>query len=198
MSTAYLPPVEYFSLMTGAGRVIIENEENYVKQTWRNRCRILSSNGPLTLSVPVLKGVHPKIRINEVRIDYTKRWQQVHLGAIISSYNSAPWFQYYFEKIEGIILTSPEFLTDLNNSLLLTILNMIGIKNEPEYSDSFRQPDGAGYDYRYTLGPKRKHLPPAKEYIQVFSYKSGFVPELSIIDLLFNLGPDSLRYLKEG
>lgn len=196
LSTAYLPPVEYFALMTGAGRVIIENKENYVKQTWRNRCRILSSNGPLTLSVPVLKGVHPKIRIREVRIDYTKRWQQVHLGAITSSYSSAPWFQFYFGKIEEIILTSPELLIDLNNSLLRAVLNFTGIKSELRYSDSFEQPAGAGHDYRYSLSPRKNYLHQTKEYIQVFSYKSDFVPGLSIIDLLFNLGPDSINYLK--
>lgn len=196
LSTAYLPPVEYLSLMTGAGKVIIENEENYVKQTWRNRCRILSSNGPLTMSVPVLKGVHPKIPVREVRIDYTKRWQQVHLGAITSSYSSAPWFQFYFGKIEEIILSSPELLIDLNNRLLRAVLNFTGIKPELGYTDSFEQPAGAGHDYRYSLSPGKKYLHQAKEYIQVFSYKSDFIPGLSIIDLLFNLGPDSLNYLK--
>ena len=82
LSTAYFPPAEYFSLINNADAVIIEQEENYIKQTYRNRCRILSSNGILILSVPVIKGRNIKAHVKDVTIDYSKRWQQVHLRAL--------------------------------------------------------------------------------------------------------------------
>ncbi|EFK96299.1 WbqC-like protein family, partial [sediment metagenome] len=110
VSTAYLPPVAYFSMLFYADEVLIENKENYVKQTYRNRCYILSANGPQLLSVPVLLGSFHKTNIKDIRIDYTKRWQQVHLRAMTSSYRSSPYFEYYFDRIEKIISTNHEFI----------------------------------------------------------------------------------------
>ncbi|MCX6255506.1 MAG: WbqC family protein [Bacteroidia bacterium] len=114
VSTAYLPPVEYFSLILRADEIFIEREENYLKQTYRNRCKILSAHGPQILSVPVYLGSLHKIPIKDIRIDYSKRWQQVHLRAMTASYNSSPFFEFYFENIEKIISKNHEFLLDLN------------------------------------------------------------------------------------
>src|SRR5664280_3240390 len=114
VSTAYLPPVEYFSLISRADEVLIEREENYVKQSFRNRCYILSAYGPQLLSVPVYLGSQHKTPLKEIRIDYSKRWQQVHLRAITASYSSSPYFQFYFENIEKIIARKTDFLFDLN------------------------------------------------------------------------------------
>jgi len=196
LSTAYLPPLDYFLLIAGADKIFIEKEENYIKQTWRNRCRILSSNGPLTLTVPVKKGDSLKNPVSSVMIDYTKRWQQVHLRAILSSYGSAPWFQFYFERFEEILLSGEEFLIDLNHNLLQTIMDLLGIKTQIEYTGFFDPVSVAGNDYRYTIRPGKTPFFKTREYTQVFSYKSGFVPGLSIIDLLFNLGPESLKFLR--
>ena len=103
VSTAYLPPVEYFSLISHADEIYVEREENYLKQSYRNRCYILSSHGRQLLSVPVYLGSQHKTPVKEIRIDYSKRWQQVHLRAITASYSSSPYFQFYFENIEKII-----------------------------------------------------------------------------------------------
>ncbi len=86
LPTAYLPPAGYFSLIAEAGKLLLERQENYIKQTYRNRCTILTANGKVSLSVPVRKGTSPKISIKDAEIDYSKRWQQVHLGAISSAY----------------------------------------------------------------------------------------------------------------
>jgi hypothetical protein len=127
LSSAYFPPAEYFSLINSAVTVIIEQEENYIKQTYRNRCRILSSNGILILSVPVMKGSSIKTRVKDVTIDYSKRWQQVHLRALVSAYNRSPYFQFYFDDIEKIISGNYEFLTDLNMKLTELILKMLKV-----------------------------------------------------------------------
>ncbi len=195
LSTAYLPPVSYFMLIDGAGEIFIEKEENYPRQTYRNRCKILSSNGPLVLSVPVKKGGVPKAKIKDVEIDYTKRWQNIHLRALTASYNSAPWFQFYFEKIEKIINSGPRFLIDLNTDLLFTILEFLKIKKNIGFTYVFEPAADADNDYRYRLIPKNESSFETREYIQVFNYRTGFMPGLSIIDLLFNMGPESAEYL---
>ena len=101
LSSAYFPPVNYFSLIMTADEVVIENEENYIKQTYRNRCRIYAANGPMTLSVPVLDGSFRKTPLKEIRIDYSKRWQQVHLGAIESCIQIFTLFRILFRRDKG-------------------------------------------------------------------------------------------------
>jgi len=128
LSTAYFPPAEYFNLIKSAGSVLIEQEENYIKQTYRNRCYILSAHGPQLLSVPVYLGSVHKTLIKDIRIDYSKRWQQVHLRAMTASYNSSPYFEFYFESIEKIISENHEFLIDLNMALTEKIMQILKIK----------------------------------------------------------------------
>ncbi len=117
ISTSYLPPVEYFSLISHANEVFVENEENYIKQSYRNRCYILSAHGPQLLTVPVYLGSQHKTPTKDIRIDYSKRWQQVHLRALTAAYNSSPYFQFYFENIERVISKRIDFLVDLNMEL---------------------------------------------------------------------------------
>lgn len=194
LSTAYFPPIEYFSLIRNAGNVFIEREENYIKQSYRNRFRILSSNGILTLSVPVMKGSQLKTKIKDITIDYSKRWQQNHLGAITSAYSRSPYFQFYRDSFEKIILGNYKFLIDLNEELINKCLEIMKINKFILYTSSFEAHTGKIYDYRYRLTPKRPLDIPYKPYIQVFS-NLAFVTGLSIIDLLFNAGPESAEYL---
>lgn len=194
ISTAYFPPIGYFSLIRNAGNVFIETEENYIKQSYRNRFRILSSNGILTLSVPVMKGSQLKTNIKDITIDYSKRWQQNHLGAITSAYSRSPYFQFYSDSFSKIILGNHKFLIDLNNELLEKCLEIMKINKCILYTSSFEAHTGKIYDYRYRLNPKKSLDFPYKPYIQVFG-NPGFVPGLSIVDLLFNAGPESAEYL---
>ena len=195
ISTAYLPPVGYFSLFSGAGEIFIEKEENYLKQTYRNRCNILSAHGPLILSVPVYSGSVHKIPVREIRIDYSKRWQQVHLRAMTACYNSSPYFEFYFERIEKIISGNHEFLLDLNMELLETVLELLKIEKRPFYTTDFELAGSKSYDYRYKIAPKKEIPFTGKKYSQVFDNGGGFVPNLSIIDLIFNMGPEACNYL---
>ena len=195
LSTAYLPPIEYFSYITKAEEVLIEKEENYLKQSYRNRCYILSAGGTQILTVPVYKGSFHKIPVKEIRIDYSKKWQQVHLRALTSSYKSSPFFIYYFENIEKIILADYEYLLDLNMALLKAILNIMKINVSVNYTSDFKPVSNNKNDLRYTINPKKESGFIPKEYIQVFNAGKGFVPGLSIIDLFFNMGPDARNYL---
>jgi len=195
ISTAYLPPVEYFSLVTQTDQIIIEKEENYIKQTYRNRCYILSAQGIQLLSVPIFLGSLHKTHIKDIKIDYSKRWQQIHLRAMIASYNSSPYFEFYFENIEKIILKNHNFLLDLNMELLESILTLLHIKKTISYSTIFEPVCNSEYDFRYKISPKIESHFPGKPYFHVFNKKKSFVPGLSILDLIFNMGPDSTGYL---
>ena len=195
VSTAYLPPVEYFSAISQSDEVLVEREENYLKQTYRNRCYILSVHGPQLLSVPVLQGSLHKTPVKEIRIDYSKRWQQVHLRALMASYNSSPYFEYYFENIEKVLLKNHDFILDLNMELLESILKIIQLKKNISYTTFFEPVRSRQPDFRYIISPKKKSFFTAKEYFQVFNISDAFIPHLSILDLVFNMGPESVSYL---
>lgn len=195
LSTAYLPPVEYISLISNADKTYIEREENYLKQSYRNRCYILSPGGRHLLTVPVYLGSFHKTAIRDIRIDYSKRWQQVHLRALTSSYASAPFYLYYFETFERILLRNHEFLLDLNMELLEAIMKMIKPDAEVYFTSEYMHDKELPNDFRYSITPKKESGYTPKEYLQVFSPRNTFIPELSIVDLIFNKGPESVSYL---
>jgi hypothetical protein len=197
LSSAYFPPIDYLSLINKADNILIENEENYLKQTFRNRCIILTANGVCALTVPVLSGKLNKTPIKDTRIDYSKRWQQVHLRALISSYKMSPYFDYYFDEIEKLISSKPEYLTELNLNSINIILKITGISANISLTETFEPVTGLEYDFRYSISPKKERpgISSFKEYYQVFNSKYGFVPGLSSLDLIFNMGPDSRSYL---
>lgn len=190
LSTAYLAPVGYFSLISNSEKVLIESRENYIKQTCRNRFTILSATGPVSLSLPVRKGSSSKTVIKDSLIDYSKRWQQVHLRAIGAAYGRSPYFQYYFGNFENILLRSHKYVLDLNDELLFECLGMLKMKKNVAYTTKFTIPEGAENDFRFIALPDVN----LKPYQQVFA-SGGFVKGLSIIDLIFNTGPDALSYL---
>ncbi len=193
LSSAYFPPVHYMALISRASRVLLEREENYHKQTYRNRCVILSANGPHFMTVPVLLGSFHKRPVKEIRIDYSKRWQQLHMRGLRASYASSPYFEYYIEDVEKVILKGHRFLIDLNMHSLNVIMKHSGISTSISYTDVFEPVVDEKYDFRYMISPK-KNLPPElftfPAYTQVFSDRWGFTEKLSTLDLLFNAGPE--------
>lgn len=195
LSTAYLPPAEYIFRIANAREALIEKEENYVKQSYRNRCYLLSASGVQSLTVPVYLGSLHKTPVKDIRIDYTKRWQQVHLGALVSAYGSSPFFLYYHEPLAEAILHNHVFLLDLNMELLMVLMNMIKLDTRISYTGSFSPVEKAGNDYRYSITPKERSGYQVKPYTRVFSSTENTSWRLSIIDLLYNLGPDTIKYL---
>ncbi|MCI0523219.1 MAG: WbqC family protein [Bacteroidales bacterium] len=192
LSTAYFPPLEYFSLIAHNPVVMIEKWENFLKQTYRNRCVILGTNGPLTLTVPVLRGSFHKTALKELEIDNRRRWRDHHLRSIISACANAPFFEYYFDLIESVIRKPFRFLIDLNTESLSAVCGAVGIKAEISFTEIYQPQKAAINDYRYLITPKRPSLLKGYHetpYIQVFREKYGFVPRLSIIDALLNNGP---------
>ncbi len=127
LSTAYFPPAEYFSLVAGSRKVIIEEHENYLKQTYRNRCMILGANGPLALIVPVMRGSFHKTALKELKIDNGRRWRELHLRGITSAYAAAPYFEYYYDVISQVISRPFTYLLDLNTEALKAVCEAAGL-----------------------------------------------------------------------
>ena len=199
LSTAYLPPVRYFTKFLIPGKVVIEAHENYTKQTYRNRCSICTANGRSFLIVPVVRGSFHKVHIKDLRIDNSTPWQTNHERAIISSYNRSPFFEYYGSEILAAIRRKEKFLLDFNCSLTNLLLGILNIKQGFELTTSYSATGTEGIlDYRDSIHPKKSTGDPhfiAMPYIQVFNDRYGFIPGQSIIDLLFNMGPDSTAYM---
>ncbi len=197
-STAYFPPIQYFVYFIEAGDIIIERYENYIKQTYRNRCKIYSPNGIQILSVPVERGSFHKVNISLLKIDYSRPWQENHLRALKTAYNSSAFYEFYIDEIRDIIMSKHEFLFDLNMEILQNMLSIIGLDNNIITTGSYKSIWEDYMDHRNTIHPKKdkqdfsNNIP---EYFQVFSVKSGFIPNLSILDLIFNMGPESYSYL---
>ena len=193
-----------------ASVVVIEACENYQKQSYRNRCRFYAADGVQTLSFPILheNGTHKNL-ISEVKIDYSKPWVMQHKRAITSAYGTSAYFEYYQDELFAILDSQPEKLIDLNTALLKFFLEKTGLKAEIHMTSEFSTEGLAKIglehidceDLRETIHPKRPNnilssLGLEKPYFQVFSQKHGFKSDLSIMDLLFNEGPDSILYLK--
>ena len=202
-SDYYLPscfwaPIQYFTKVLQAKKIILEQHENYVKQTYRNRCNIFTANGAMTLSVPVEKRHGEKTPIRDVRIDYSEHWQHTHWKALVAAYNSSPFFDYYICDLRPIYEHKEVFLFDLNEKTLRIALELIGLKTDIGYTDRFEQHYPCN-DFRQSISPKTKGTDKTfkpQNYYQVFSPRHGFAANLSILDLLCNEGPNSISVLQ--
>jgi hypothetical protein len=190
LSTTYLGPVEYFHWLGQAETAYIEAFENYEKQSWRNRFRILSANGPMDLSIPIIKGNSLKQPIREVMIDYSENWQKIHFRSVESAYRHSPYYEFFIDEIRFLWETRVEYLFDYNRIGMDTLLKLMKVKTEIRLTAEYVKPGlhGAG-DFRYSIHPKAKKQGTGYEpvpYHQVFSDRFGFVQGLSILDWLFN------------
>lgn len=211
LSTAYLAPVSYYAKLFHAPRVIIEAHENYNKQTYRNRAFIGTDQGALALSIPVEKGYKIKCHIREIRLSDHGEWRHQHLVALMSNYGNSPFYEYYVDEIEAIIRSPHTFLFDLNEALREKICQLIGFTPCVEYSTEYIDLPTTGNnntvteiaDYRNRIHPKkdfRQEDPDFRPipYYQVFNTRRPFMENLSILDLLFNMGPESLLILRDS
>ena len=198
LSTAYLAPTAYYRVLHRYNKVSIEQHCNYVKQTYRNRCVIATTNGLLPLSIPIEKPETIKAQTKDIRIATHGNWQHLHWNAIVSAYNSSPFFEYYEDDFRPFYEKQYSFLFDFNEAQRTLICKLLDITPNIDYSEEYL-PEQEG-DFRESIHPK-KALPSTlsevndRVYYQVFQQKFGFQPNLSIIDLLFNMGPESVLFL---
>ena len=190
LPTAYLAPISYYAILLQDPNCRIELHEHFIKQSIRNRCNIYGANGKLRLSIPKQRKGSSKTIIENLKISYRNNWQKQHWNAIESAYNSSPFFEYYKDELKPFFEEKEEYLVNFNSKLQNAILSMLQqeniIKNTTKYLNK-----GDFFDLRnYTWKLKNQ-----EKYDQVFMEKQGFIPNLSILDLLFNLGPESIDYL---
>ena len=199
LSTAYLPPVQWFSRLVANGIVYIEYWESYHKQTYRNRCMIDSPNGAVALSVPVEKPDNGSRLIKDMRISDHDDWRNKHWHALESSYFNSPFFEFYQDDFRPFYEKKYEFLIDFNQELVMKCLELMNVKAEIIPTSAFVDPDEIDpdkwIDLRDVISPKTslEEDPDfkVKPYYQVFDQGKGFKPNLSIVDLIFNMGPEA-------
>ncbi len=215
LGTAYFPPIEYFAAIAAEfslfpeakvpAQVWIEAQETYQKQSYRNRCKFYAASGLQTLSFPVVhEGGRHSLPISEIRIDWSVQWLQRTERAIASAYESSAYFDYYKDELFALLEKRPEKLFDFNLSIIRFFLDKTGIEADLRMTQRWTPPGSGiyGRDLREVIHPKRENgileeLCLKKPYFQVFARKYGFIANLSIMDLLFNEGPDSILWLKK-
>lgn len=188
----YLPPISWFKayFLTGQnGKILLEKQEHFHRQTYRNRCHIHSPNGLLALSVPVQKGSGERTLMKDVRISGHHPWQKIHWRSLGAAYRSSAFFEFYEDELAPFYERRFDFLFDLNEQLLQLILKWLKAGSAHEYTtDYVKDYPGTTADYREAIHPKKVPVFISDPYYQVFADRNGYLPDLSIADLLFNYG----------
>jgi len=193
--TAYMPDIQWVASFLKAENPNIEIFETYQKQSCRTRCNVMTANGLQTLTVPVVKtnGNHTMTR--DVVISYKEPWQQIHRRCLEAAYRKSPYFDHYFPYLEKAFLTRFETLIELNEFCLRFILKVLKINKEIQYTEYYSKDVSPKEDYRILLSKWSPEMTGFPKYYQVFGDRQPFVSNLSVLDLIFNEGTESIDYL---
>ena len=197
IATAYLPSIWYFEIILKVSNVVIDAHEHFVKQSVRNRCHILSPNGIQSLIVPVVHQNRFRLPVKEIRISNDINWQRQHWRSLCAAYRRSAYFEFYQDDLITFYEKKYEFLFEFNRDLMNFLAESINVSTEIQITESYILPDAKNTeDYRSLCNIGSPMSPQKKiKYPQVFGYKDGFVSGLSIVDLMFNMGPASKNYL---
>lgn len=191
---AYFPNIEYFTWLLHAEKVNFQTNELFPKQTFRNRCVILNANGLQQLSVPVERVHGRDQKTCEVKISYAENWVKNHLKSFESAYKNAPYYEYYIDRISEILNSEKTFLSELNFELLQYLIEKTGLSCEVNMENSAQE---ITKEMNELVNPKSVNQFTGKKYYQTFSERFDFQNNLSILDLLFNEGPNTISILTE-
>lgn len=201
-SSSLFGPIQYFTHLANVNEAIIETDCNYSRQTYRNRFVILGANGVIPLTVPVEKKHNKKIVTREVKIAYDSPWQDLHWKSIVSAYNSSPYFLYYRDDFEPIFHKKWKYLMDLNMASTELVKECIDIDTQLLPTQNYYSPTESDLDLRDVIHPKIRwqkdpYFQPIP-YRQLFNLEGEFIPNLSVLDLIFNKGPEALLILRDS
>jgi hypothetical protein len=197
LATAYFPPVGYMAEAMRTDEIIIEAFETYTKQSCRNHCTIFGPNGKQTLSIPVIKANGNHTLTKDILVSTHQPWQKIHWRSIETAYNNSPFFLYFQDYFVHFYEKNYRFLLDLNTEVFQTLLQLLNIKCPVRLTENFKKSPEGIIDLRSIPGekyPGRQINNP--HYTQVFESRHGFLPGLSILDVIFNLGPETPLYLE--
>lgn len=194
MTPAYLAPISHWVQII-KGRVTWDYYQNFNKQTLRNRTFIHSTNGLLKLTIPI-KHSKKKFILKEALIENDFKWQHDHWKSIETAYRSSPFFMYYEDSLKEIYNKKYEKLIDINIDLIKLIFDWLEVDAKIYFTHNYIKPCSEKEDLRYLTESKTSDQTDVRKYTQVFSNKNGFINNLSIIDLIFNEGPNSINLLK--
>ena len=203
LSSAYLAPIQYYAHLYAADHALVDLGEHYVKQTYRNRCYIATPSGAQPLTLPVVRDGVGRTPMGKVRLSDHGDWRHLHWNALASAYEGSPYFEYYADDFRPLYEHPFEYLADFNAALHNVVLSLLSLTPSIEVSRDYvaEVPAGAA-DLRNLVSPKVPVEHDAQfrvqPYYQVFKERTGFLPNLSIVDLLFNMGPESRMVLKQS
>ena len=195
LCTSYFPCISYMARFLAESEPVIEVCETYHKQTYRNRCRVMTANGVESMSVPVMKVNGNHTMTKDMVISPIESWQHIHSRCLESAYKAAPYFDHYYDYLQPIFKGHFERLIDLNDAALLAVLKMLKVNKEIKHTTDYIH--NCDNDLREAFNPKKvSETDSFPAYYQVFSTKFPFAPDLSVLDLVFNEGPEAVYYLK--
>ena len=192
----YFPSIAHFVTMAYAEEVIFEMDDNFLKQTYRNRSYIYGANGRLILNIPVIHSQKNRQKYRDVKIFNEEKWQSLHWKSLLSAYSTSPFFEYYKDDIEPLFQLKTDYILDFNLRCFEVICDCLQLELNTTQTEIYQTEVNNTVDFRCLVNAKKKQPYHFDSYTQVFSNKHGFIPNLSILDLLFNEGPNAVNYLE--
>ena len=192
----YLPSTSHFLLMVNSKKLVFEINDHYLKQTFRNRTYIYGANGKLLLSIPVIHSQKNRKLLKDVKISYDQDWLSQHWKSLEISYRSSPFFEFFEDKLICLYKKKEKYLVDFNLKSINILFEMLQIDLEYDFTNSYEENYSSISDYR--INPENFNSNEIKidRYTQVFQSKHGFISNLSVLDLIFNEGPNAINFLK--
>ena len=197
LQTTYFGPIQWYQKLYRYDHCLIEQYDSYQKQTYRNRCVIATANGLQALTMPV-EGTGEKCLVKDLRISDHNNWRRIHWNALMSAYSESPFFDYYADDIHPFFEKRYDFLIDFNEAIRQKVCELMDIHPNVSYTSDFRHQTSDIVDFREVINAKHPQADAdfqPQRYWQVFEGKHGFQANLSVLDLLFNTGPESIFYL---
>ena len=191
----YFPNISSYIVMAHAEKLVFEVQDSYQKQTYRNRCYICGANGKLGLHIPVKYSQKNRQNTSEILIDNSSNWQSIHWKSLESAYKTSPYFEYYQDDLVSLFTTKKESLLGFNLECIEIINSCLNLSIKYSKSLEFNK-EKQQKEYRYLVNARKESEIKINPYIQVFQEKHGFINNLSILDLLFNEGPNAKSYIQ--
>ncbi|TYA84366.1 WbqC family protein [Seonamhaeicola marinus] len=192
----YFPSIAHFVAMAKSETVCLEVEDNFIKQTYRNRAYIYGANGKISLNIPVVYSQKNRQQYRDVKVFNEDKWQANHWKSLLSAYSTSPFFEYYADELQPLFTEKVEFVLDFNLKCFETVCDCLQLDLNLSKTTVFEKEIEHKVDFRPLVNAKKEQPQQFDMYTQVFSNKHGFISNLSILDLLFNEGPNAVNYLE--